>query len=66
MSNEQASKPYNIEPTERQRAYQQGWDDCLYRVYQVLGERFTLPTAISAISRHEALAQNIADNAGEK
>ncbi|MBR0913142.1 hypothetical protein [Bradyrhizobium japonicum] len=31
---------------EASRAYQRGWDDCLMRVYQVLGEKFTLPKGL--------------------
>lgn len=31
---------------EAQRVYQRGWDDCLLRVYQVLGEKFTLPKGL--------------------
>jgi len=32
---------------EASRAYQKGWDDCLLRIYEVLGEKFTLPGGLS-------------------
>lgn len=30
-------------PPTRSGDYQRGWDDCLKRVYDVLGEKFTRP-----------------------
>ena len=31
---------------EASQAYQRGWDDCLMKVFQVLGEKFPLPAAL--------------------
>lgn len=39
---------------ESERAYRRGWDDCLLRVYQVLGEKFTLPSGLPGAADNRA------------